>query len=221
MLTQMEFNQLTRVYPALLELPPALRAGLKLQAKLIQAPADTVLFDLGGECRYFVMVLSGSIRVSHPSSRRELLLYHVLPGDSCMMTVSCILGETPYQARGVAESDLLAYELPAHLFHECILNSDTFRRSIFSVFGQRILQLVELVQEVAFDRLDQRLARQLLAHSEYLHSTHQQLADDLGTAREVISRYLREFEASGLVRLKRGEIHILDRQALENIVHSD
>ncbi len=221
MLNQVEFNQLTQVYPALLDLPPALRASLQLEAKLIQARADTNLFDLGEECHNFVMVLSGSIRVSHPGSRRELLLYHVLPGDSCMMTVSCILGETPYQVRGVVESDLLAYSLPARCFREFVLQSDAFRRSVFSFFGMRILQLVELVQEVAFDRLDQRLARLLLARSEYLRSTHQQLADDLGTAREVISRYLREFEASGWVRLKRGEIHILDRQALENIVQSN
>jgi CRP/FNR family transcriptional regulator len=217
----MEFNQLTQVYPALLDVPPGLRTSLQLEAKLIQAQADTILFDLGEECLNFVMVLSGSIRVSHPGSRRELLLYHVLPGDSCMMTVSCILGETPYQARGVVERELLAYSLPARLFLELVLQSDTFRLSVFRMFGQRILHLVELVQEVAFDRLDQRLARLLLARSEQLRCTHQDLADDLGTAREVISRYLKEFDTAGLVRLRRGEIHILDRQSLEDIARPD
>ncbi len=221
MLNPIEFNQLTQVYPALLEVSTALRAGFQLEAKLIQAPADTILFDLEEECRFFVMVLRGSIRVSHPSSRRELLLYHVLPGDSCMMTVSCILGETPYQARGVVEEDLLAYALPARLFREFVLQSDAFRSSVFSAFGQRILHLIELVQQVAFDRLDQRLARLLLERSGRLRCTHQQLADDLGTAREVISRYLKEFDTAGLVRLTRGEIHILDRRSLENIAHSD
>ncbi|MCU0488974.1 MAG: helix-turn-helix domain-containing protein [Anaerolineales bacterium] len=89
------------------------------------------------------------------------------------------------------------------------------------LFGQHILHLIELVQQVAFDRLDQRLARLLLERSGRLRCTHQQLADDLGTAREVISRYLKEFDTAGLVRLTRGEIHILDRRSLENIAHSD
>lgn len=215
MLSLSEFLELCRVYPVLSELPTNQQACILQETQVFRASVDTVLFDLESECRAFVMVLQGSIRVSYPTHRRELLLYHVLPGDSCIMTVSCLLGETVYQAHGVVEHDLVAATLPAAVFRDLILQSSDFRAFVFRFFSDRILQLVALIQEVAFERLDQRLARLLLAHDDRIVSTHQQLADDLGTVREVVSRYLKEFDARGLVRLGRREIYILDRPSLE------
>ena len=215
MLSLSEFLELSRVYPVLHELPADLQGCVLQEAQVLQAPADTILFDMESECRSFVMVMQGSIRVSYPTHRRELLLYHVLPGDSCIMTVSCLLGETVYQAHGVVEHDLVAAMLPSVVFRDLILQSSDFRVFVFRFFSDRILQLVALIQEVAFERLDQRLARLLLAHPDRIVSTHQQLADDLGTVREVVSRYLKEFDTRGLVRLGRGEIYILDRPSLE------
>jgi CRP/FNR family transcriptional regulator, anaerobic regulatory protein len=221
MLSRTEFNQLIQVYPILLTLPENLRTLIQQEAKVLNANQDTRLFDLDSECLGFVMVIKGAIRVSYPGSCGELLLYHVFPGDSCIMTVSCLLGEMVYRARGVAEDDLLAVALPAVAFRQLILNSTDFRVFIFRFFAERTVRLVELIHEVAFERLDNRLARRLLTHNDIIHCTHQQLADDLGTVREVISRYLREFHTRGFINVKRGEIRIINRPALTIIAESD
>jgi CRP/FNR family transcriptional regulator, anaerobic regulatory protein len=221
MLSRTEFNQLIQVYPIILTLPENLRTLIQQEAKVLNANQDTRLFDLDSECLGFVMVIKGAIRVSYPRSRGELILYHVFPGDSCIMTVSCLLGETVYRARGVAEDDLLAVALPAVAFRQLILNSTDFRVFMFRFFAERTVRLVELIHEVAFERLDKRLARRLLAPDNIINCTHQQLADDLGTVREVISRYLREFQTRGLINVKRGAIRIINRPSLTIIAESD
>lgn len=219
MISQDEFLALAQVYPVLLELTHELKARILVEARRTVLPAKTVLFDLESECHFFVLVLRGAVRVSQPTHLREMLLYRVLPGESCVMTVSCLLGKTNYQARGVVEQDLVAYTLPADTFSRLVLESEHFRVELFRFFGGRILNLMEMIQQVAFERLDQRLARVLLARcqaaaGDQFRCTHQQLAEDLGTAREVISRCLREWDAQGIVRLYRGQICVLDERAL-------
>lgn len=221
MLSQSEFLQLSQSYPIIAALPANIQSLVQQESQVLHAGPNTRLFDPGSNCRAFVMVLRGSIRVSHPGLRGELLLYHVLPGDSCIMTVSCLLGESVYPARGVVEDDLLAVALPAESFRRLILVSAEFRAFIFRFFAERTLELVELIHGVAFDRLDQRLARRLLVCGDRIVCTHQQLADDLGTVREVISRYLKEFHARGLVRLGRKEILIINRLALQAMAQGE
>lgn len=221
MLSQSECLQLSQSYPVIATLPANIQSLVQQDAQVLHARPNTCLFDLGSDCQAFMMVLRGSIRVSHPGLRGELLLYHVLPGDSCIMTVSCLLSETGYPARGVVENDLLAVALPAESFRRLIMVSAEFRAFIFRFFAERTLELVELIHEVAFDRLDQRLARRLLACDDRIICTHQQLADDLGTVREVISRYLKEFHTRGLVRLGRKEILIVNRPALQAMAQAE
>lgn len=221
MLSLPEYTRLCQVYPILQDLSANLQSLVQQEAQVKHARPGTCLFDVGDHCPAFLMVMEGSIRVSHPGSHGELLLYHVLPGENCIMTVSCLLGETVYQVRGIVENELLAATLPAESFRRLILASSEFRSATFRFFAERTLQLVDLVHEVAFERLDQRLARRLLAQGDHIVCTHQQLADDLGTVREVISRYLKEFNALGLVHLGRREILIVNRPALQVMAQSE
>jgi CRP/FNR family transcriptional regulator len=162
-------------------------------------------------------VLAGSIRVVKLAANgRELPLYKVLPGESCIITSSCLLGRTDYNARGVAECETTLMLLPRALFDQ-LLDVPVFRDFVFHLFGERIAELMQLVEEVAFHKLDQRLANLLLGKGRQLHTTHQQLADELGSVREMVSRLLKVFADQGLVRLGREQIEILDPAGLRKI----
>lgn len=218
--------------PALLALYPALRslAADELAAAcrpeaLLRLPAGARIFAEREACRGFPLLLSGTIKVvkSAPSGR-EMLLYRVEPGGSCIITSSCLLGHAPYSARGIAETPLELLILPAALFEKLLAEHAAFRAFVFHLFAERIAELMQLVEEVAFHRLDQRLAKLLLGKSEggagTLHATHQALADELGSVREIVSRLLKGFAAQGLVALGREQIAVLDRDALRQFAEA-
>jgi len=146
-----------------------------------------------------------------------MLLYRVEPGGSCIITSSCLLGHAPYSARGVAETPLSLLVLPAALFDKLIAEHPTFRNFVFHLFSTRIAELMQLVEEVAFHRLDQRLAKLLLGKDAPIHATHQALAEELGSVREIVSRLLKGFAAQGLVTLGREQITLLDRDRLQQL----
>ncbi|MEW6513976.1 MAG: Crp/Fnr family transcriptional regulator [Pseudomonadota bacterium] len=208
---------LAELYPVLQELPAALRSRLTDAVQPMTVPAGTVLFDERQPCQGFPFVLTGSIRVVKLAANgRELPLYKVLPGESCIITSSCLLGHADYNARGVTESDTTLVLLPRALFDE-MLDVSAFRDFVFDLFAERISELMQLVEEVAFLKLDQRLANLLLGKGRQLHTTHQQLADELGSVREMVSRLLKGFADQGLVRLGREQIEILDPSGLRKI----
>lgn len=214
-------DRLFTLFPALQDMPAALWQRFDREAAYIEAPAGTVLFESSGPCQAFPMLLSGSVRVAKTGANgRELQLYRVLPGESCIITSSCLLGEAAYPARGVAESDLAAVVVPRALFTQLIEQHSPFRAVIFGLFGERLAELMQLVEEIAFRKLDQRLAALLLAKGETVNATHQNLADELGSVREIISRLLKSFEGQGLVALKREQIQILDAAALHAIAQA-
>ena len=162
------------------------------------------------------MLLSGKIRVFKASQNgRELQLYRVASGESCILTSSCLLGRNRYQARGVAEEDLEMVLLPASSFYQLIANHETFRLYIFNLFSERLTDLMQLVSAVAFQKLDQRLATLLISKSGTIHITHQALADELGSVREIISRLLKNFSEQGWIKLGREQIDIIDPSALK------
>lgn len=208
---------LFELYPFLQELPEGLRTRLAAAIQPMTVPAGTVLFDEHQPCRGFPFVLAGSIRVVKLAANgRELPLYKVLPGESCIITSSCLLGHADYNARGVTESDTTLVLLPRALFDE-MLRETGFRDFVFELFAERIAELMQLVEEVAFRKLDQRLANLLLGKGRQLHTTHQHLADELGSVREMVSRLLKGFADQGLVRLGREQIEILDPAGLRRI----
>lgn len=213
-----ERNRLVRRYPVLEELPAELSQKIEQETRLVQAPAGRQLFDEGSPCSHFPLLIEGVIRATKCSpDGHEILLYRLHPGESCVITVVALLGQTPYPARAAAETDLSLFGVPRSLFLELVLKSEPFRIFVFQFLSQRMAHLMALIDDVAFRRVDQRLASRLLRHSDPLTVTHQMLADELGTTREVVSRTLEAFQESGMLRLGRKRIEILDRQALDRV----
>ena len=188
-------------------------------ASLLRLEAGTVVFDEGQPCQGFPMLLSGSIRVikSAPNGR-ELQLYRVMPGESCILTSSCLLGETCYQARGVVEQASEMVLLSTDTFHHLMANHEDFRKYVFHLFSDRLTGLMHLVTAVAFQKLDQRLAKVLCGRQSPINITHQALADELGCAREIVSRLLKSFADRGWIRLGREEIVLDNTEALNDFL---
>lgn len=208
-------DDLLRRFPVFAALPPARLEALLAQAQLVRAPAGSVLFEADQPCRGFPLLLEGSVRVAKSApSGREILLYRVEPGQGCILSGGCLLGHSDYSAKGTAESDIVLLHIPGGLFHELLLESEPFRQFVFGMYGERLAEVMELVEAVAFQRLDARLAQLLIRRGPVVQATHQALADELGSVREIVSRLLRSFEERGWVRLERERITVLDPKAL-------
>lgn len=206
---------LATLFPAMAKLPPALAEAVARQARPMNAPAGTVLFDAGTACQALPLVLSGAIKVSKRAENgREIRLYGVHPGELCIVTVSCLLGGDPYPATGVAETAVSAIALPRPLFMKLAAEHPPFREIVFSLFSERLTGLMQLVEEVAFRKLDQRLAAWLVARGPDIAASHQAIADELGSVREIVSRLLKQFEDQRWVRLGRERIVVEAPEAL-------
>ena len=212
-------QRLLALYSALACLSQEELDALLRSVTLLDVPAGTTLFSECQPCIGFPLLLEGSIRVVKSSSNgRELMLYRVTPGSSCIISSSCLLGRSDYNARGIAETKLVLVVLPVKDFSRLLLDHPIFRDFVFHLFSERIADLMQLVDEVAFARLDQRLAKRLLAADGFvINVTHQQLADELGSVREIISRLLKGFAAQGLVTLGREQLRITDRAGLQKL----
>lgn len=212
-------------FPALSRLEAEARALVASAGARVAVPRGTVLFRPGDQCHTFLMVLAGSVRVQMTSETgREIVLYRVGRGETCIVTTACLLSSTDYGAEAMAESDIDAVTLGAGPFHGLLACSAVFRNFVFASFGARLTGMMMLVEEVAFGRIDLRLARFLADHRDAaggLDITHQALAVELGTAREVVSRQLKEFERRGLVELSRGRVGVPDPAALLALAEGD
>lgn len=211
-------TRLLELYPALRSLPAKRLDDILDEAIIRTAPAGTVMFDERNPCQAFPMLIEGNLRVIKTAPNgREMQLYRVVPGEACVLTSSCLLGNSPYSARGIAESDLTAVTLPQPLFSRLLAEHEPFRTYVFGLFAERISELMQLVEAVAFQRLDQRLAALLLGKGRVIRTTHQGLAEELGSVREIVSRLLKNFADQGLVALERERIEILNPQGLRVI----
>jgi CRP/FNR family transcriptional regulator len=216
MLTSDSRALLLQHYPMLGALPGAELDALLSAAHVMDIPAGTMIFDENQLCQGFPLVISGSVRVSKSSPNgRELQLYRVGPGESCILTSSCLLGHSPYHARGIAECDVRMAVLSPATFKALIATHEGFRDYIFALFSERLTDLMQLVSAVAFQKLDQRLATLLVAKPSPINTTHQALADELGSVREIVSRLLKNFAEQGWIRLGREQIEVLDIPALQ------
>ena len=214
----------TTLFPRLASLEPATAALLTERSRIITIPAGTVLFHEGDACQNFVLVLDGQIRVQKVAeSGREIVLYRVESGQGCVLTTSCLMTEDLYMAEGVAETEVRAVIIGRDLFNTLLGQSDGFRRFVFSAYASRIADLLMLIEEVAFGRIDMRLAQCLLDKADAsggVRATHQDLSVELGTAREVVSRQLKEFERHGWLALGRGQITLSNPGALRQLATS-
>jgi CRP/FNR family transcriptional regulator len=219
MAVTLDQTTLGNLYPALANLPAGRLAALLQPQAIMHLPAGTQVFAEHQPCQGFPLLLEGSIKVIKLAANgRELMLYRVAPGGSCIISSSCLLGHTDYNARGIAETPLTLLALPVRDFSALMVEHPPFRDFVFHLFADRIGELMQLVEEVAFARLDQRLAKLILARNETtLSVTHQQLADELGSVREIVSRLLKGFAAQGLVTLGREQLTITDREGLQKL----
>ena len=189
----------------------------------INLPANTIAFHQGDSCANYLLVIDGIIKVmARSESGREIVLYRVQRGGSCVLTTSCLLSHSRYPAEGITETPVRALALPAETFHQGLAESKHFRQFIFTAYAQRLAEVIALVQEISFDQLNRRLARYLLQHASdnELVITHQGLATELGSAREVISRQLKDFEQRGWIKQQRGQITIHRPDELKSIAQS-
>lgn len=210
------FERLTEVYPVLGDLSAALRTRVEQASDVRTWPAGHRLFDDGGACRCHPLLLAGSVRVSKTSPEgREIVLYRFAPGDSCVLTTVGLLGDAVYPAHAVAETAVTMVSLPQPLFLDLLLESASFRAFAFASLSTRIADLMALVDEVVFRRVDERLAARLLRDDAATVATHRMLAEELGTSREVVSRILESFQQAGLIRLGRRRIEVVDRAGLD------
>lgn len=180
----------------------------------MQVPAGAVLFSEDTPCQGFPLVLAGEVRVSRTSGDgRSLELYRVTPGELCLVSSACLFRGDPLSAHGVATRPTTLMLITPAQFRQW-LDDPAFRDEVLALFATRMADLTALVDAVAFHRLDERLAGALLGRGPELALTHQALADELGTVREIVTRLLRRFEREGWVALARERIRILDSAAL-------
>lgn len=216
MITQADIHKLAVIYPVLRQLPVPLIRNIQETSHELTAQAGQVLFDMGEDCDYMPLLKTGSIRVVKPfQTGWEMLLYRVSPGQLCILTATCILSAWRHLARVIADKDLEAVSIPKDSVYRLIEGSSDFRRFVYSNYSISLFSMLSCVEVVLTQPIEQRLAKLLLdKRTDVIGVTHQRLADEMGTAREVISRILKDFEEKGMVKLKRGMIFIQDREAL-------
>lgn len=210
--------RLLAAYPSLVDLPAPLHELVARNVTLLRLPAASVLFREHDACGGFPMVLRGRVRISRVlADGRELVLYEVGPGESCVLSTTCLLGDARYNAQGTCETDVELALLPRELFDRLVAEHPPFRSAVFNQFGERLVRLVELAEAVGFQRVEQRLAAALLGIGSELRTSHERLAQRLGASRETVSRALKVLEGNGWIRLRRGAIEILQPQALRAV----
>lgn len=205
-------------------LPRRVRDRLLQIARVRTYPKGALIFSPSKVPDGLLFLQEGTIRVSQSSDGgREIVLYRVEAGESCVLTTACMLAEEAYNAEGRAETDVTVISLPRAAFEQLAGDEPEFRKFVFAAYSRRLIDLLRVVDDVAFARMDVRLAERLLVLAggdREIEATHQQLASELGTAREVISRILNDFQKRGLVAQSRGRVELVDKPGLRTLAES-
>jgi len=211
-------------FQGLSRLPDRIKGILATRSQVIRMRKGTVIFGPGNSPENLLFLLDGTVRVQQLAENgREIVLYRVQAGESCVMTTACLLAYEDYSAEGVAETDITAAAIPRTVFDDLISQSKEFRTFVFSAYSRRITDLFHVIEDIAFQRMDIRLAQKLLALGQggVVKATHQQLAAELGTAREVISRQLSEFQRRDWIKQSRGTIEVLDAGSIARLAGTE
>ncbi len=208
-------------FPALRELPAPEAESLRNGGQILSFARGRRVFGPGTPAGSYLLLLSGCVRVHQLSEGgREIVLFRIEAGESCALTTACLISKEDYSAEATVEEDAQAVAISRELFDDMMSRSPEFRQFVFTGFSRRITGLFRLIEEVAFERMDIRLAHKLLDLADadnVVAMTHQQLAVELGSAREVISRQLREFQQRNWVAPGRGEVTLKSREELERL----
>ena len=190
--------------------------------RCLDIAAGTVVVRKGQPCLDFLLVVRGTIRIYETAENgREILLYRLYGGEICVLTLTHLMQGIPYTACAVAEDEVSVVSIPQAHFQRALAESEAFRTAVLFALSRRLGDVMQLVEQVAFHGLDLRLACLLgqrfgESKARRLKITHQELARELGTTREVLSRLLKTFEHRGCIRLFRGQIELVSPDALSS-----
>lgn len=219
----MDTREWVERFPGLSRLKPDIKQLLLERSVIADVPAGATIFGPGKSPEHMLFLLEGTVRVQQVSDTgHEIVLYRIQAGQSCVLTTACLLAYEDYSAEGIAETAVQAAAIPRDVFDDLVAQSKLFRDFVFAAFSKRITDLFLMIDEVAFQRLDVRLADKLIELSDgadVIKTTHQKLSVELGTAREVISRQLQEFQRRKWIEQGRGSIALLDRAPLERLAN--
>jgi len=219
MISQAHFDRIAQVLPILQHSDPKLSHEFMQAASFTRIPAGRDVFVEGDRIDAIALLISGVVRVYKiGETGREITLYRFGLGESCILTANAILSQQSFPAIATVEQEAEAVMIPADIFRDWVRRYDVWRGFVFDLLSQRLSSVMAIVDEVAFRRMDTRVAALLLERSRLqnpIRITHQEIAAELGSSREVISRLLEDFTSQGFIRLRRGKIEILDYQSLE------
>jgi len=206
-------------FPGLSRLDAPTKHLLTARSKIIRIPTDTLVFGPGHSPENMLFLLDGTVRVQQVSETgHQIVLYRIEAGQSCVLTTACLLAYDDYSAEGMSETEVKAAAVPRAVFDDLVAGSKPFRDFVFAAFSKRITDLFLMIDEVAFQRVDVRLADKLIKLSSGkrdVATTHQKLSVELGTAREVISRQLQEFQRRGWIEQSRGCVSLTNKDELQ------
>jgi CRP/FNR family transcriptional regulator len=219
MITKQKFDLLVRVLPILEHADPELLREFQQKAFFAEIPKGQDVFLEGDQVDAIALLISGVVRVYKiGETGREITLYRFGNGESCILTANAILSQKNFPAVATVEQKAEAIMIPSESFREWVRRYDLWREFVFDLLSERLSAVMAIVEEVAFRRMDTRVATFILERSrrsDSIQITHQEIAAELGTSREVVSRILEDFSASGLVNVSRGMIKVLDREELQ------
>ena len=219
MITQEQFNLLVRVLPLLEHADPGLAREFQQKAFFARIPVGRDVFVEGDQVDAIALLISGMVRVYKiGETGREITLYRFGNGQSCILTANAILSQKNFPAVATVEKDAEAVMIPADTFREWVRRYDLWREFVYDLLSERLSSVMEIVEEVAFRRMDVRVASFLVERSrksDLVQVTHQEIAAELGSSREVISRILEDFSAEGMITVSRGMVTVVDRETLE------
>jgi CRP/FNR family transcriptional regulator, anaerobic regulatory protein len=220
MISPEQFNLTVRALPILEHADPELVREFQQKAFFARIPVGRDVFIEGDQVDAIALLISGIVRVYKISETgREITLYRFGNGQSCILTANAILNQKNFPAVATVEKEAQAVMIPADAFREWVRRYDLWREFVFDLLSERLSSVMEIVEEVAFHRMDARVASFLLERSrssESIRITHQETAAELGSSREVISRILEDFSVDGMIIVSRGTITVLDRVALQD-----
>lgn len=219
MLDQDQFARVLHVLPFLKQSPPQIQEEFRRVAYFARIPPGHDIFHFGDRVDAIALLVSGGVRVYKiGDTGREITLYRINAGESCILTANSILNQQTFSAIATVEEQSEAIMIPADTFRQWVDQYDIWRKFVFELLSQRLSVVMEIVEEVAFGRMDVRVASLLLERSQAQNpvvTTHHEIATELGSSREVISRILSNLANRELIQVKRGAIEVLDAQALQ------
>jgi len=219
MINSAQFEHATKSLPILQQADAVFRREFQQAAFYAHIPAGRDVFLEGDRVEAIALLISGVVRVYKiGETGREITLYRFGNGSSCILTANAILSYKTFPAVATVEQEAEAVMIPADTFRDWVKHHDLWREFVFDLLSQRLSTVMAVIDEVAFQRMDRRVASLLLERAKNqnpLRITHQEIAAELGSSREVISRLLEDFVSEGIIRSGRGAVEILDFELLE------